>query len=70
MLSTTGELPPDLDTTSIALTVTQPDDHVVVHEVLDEMLQYVTQDGMAMVNACTPTTMTHITANPLSADLL
>jgi len=50
-IHTTSELPPDLDTTSIGLTVTQPDDHVA-NEVLDEMLQYVTQDGMAMVNAC------------------
>jgi len=45
----TSELPPDLDTTSIGLTVTQADDRVI-SEVLDEMLQYVTHDGMVMVN--------------------
>ena len=45
---TASELPPDLNTTSIGLTVIQSDDRVV-NEVLDEMLQYVTPDGMAMV---------------------
>jgi hypothetical protein len=50
---TTNEIPPDLDTTAIGLTVTEPDDRLV-NEVLDEMRQYVTQDGMAMVNTCHP----------------
>jgi hypothetical protein len=45
---TTDEFPADLDTTSIGLTITQPDVHVV-DSVLDEMLQYTTQDGITMV---------------------
>ncbi len=45
----TSELPPDLDITSIGLTVTQTDNRVI-NEVLDEMLQYVTHNGMVMVN--------------------
>ena len=45
----TSELPPDLDTTSIGLTVTQTENRVI-NEVLDEMLQYVTHDGMVKVN--------------------
>lgn len=45
----TREPPPDLDTTSIGLTVTQADNRVI-GEILDEMLQYVTHDGMVMVN--------------------
>ncbi|KAH9959299.1 Haloacid dehalogenase-like hydrolase-domain-containing protein [Russula dissimulans] len=39
--------PEDLDTTSIGLTVTQPDDHVV-NSVLDEMLHFVREDGITM----------------------
>ncbi|SRR6266446_1600367 len=50
---TTDRFPADLDTTSIGLTVTQPDDHVV-QSVLDEMLQYLTGDGITMVNRCHP----------------
>ena len=65
---TASELPPDLDTTSIGLTVIQPDDRVV-NEVLDEILQYVTPDGMAMVNTCHPL-VTHTSANPPATDLL
>jgi hypothetical protein len=42
-----------MDTTSIGLTVTQPDDQVV-QSVLDEMLQYLTGDGITMVNRCHP----------------
>jgi hypothetical protein len=60
----TIELPPDLDTTSIGFTVTQTDNRVI-NEVLDEMLQYVTHDGMVMVNPTTPTTTARTTANPL-----
>jgi hypothetical protein len=37
----------------MGLTITQPDVHVV-HSVLDEMLQYITQDGITMVIACHP----------------
>jgi hypothetical protein len=44
-----------MDTTSIGLMVTQPDDHVV-QSVLDEMLQYLTGDGITMVNSCHPST--------------
>ncbi|KAH9025493.1 HAD-like domain-containing protein [Lactarius hengduanensis] len=43
---TTDEFPPDLDTTSIGLMVTQPDDHVF-DSVMDEMLQYTSEDGIA-----------------------
>jgi len=50
---TTDHFPADMDTTSIGLMVTQPDDHVV-QSVLDEMLQYLTGDGIAMVNSCRP----------------
>ena len=39
----------DLDTTSVALMVTQPDDHVF-DSVMDEMLQYTTSDGIMMVS--------------------
>jgi hypothetical protein len=38
-----------MDTTSVGLTVTQPDDHVV-QSVLDEMLQNLTGDGITKVN--------------------
>lgn len=44
---TTDEFPPDLDTTSIGLMVTQPDDHVF-DSVMDEMLQYRTSDRITM----------------------
>lgn len=47
-LFTTDEFPEDLDTTSIGLMITQTDDHVV-HSVLDEMLQCMTEDGINMV---------------------
>ncbi|KAI9455354.1 HAD-like domain-containing protein [Lactarius psammicola] len=43
---TTDEFPPDLDTTSIGLMITQPDDHVF-DSVMDEMLQYTSEDGIA-----------------------
>jgi hypothetical protein len=52
---TTDRFPPDMDTTSIGLTVTQPDDHVV-QSVLDEMLQYLTGDGITMVSSRHPHT--------------
>ncbi|KAH9959682.1 hypothetical protein BC827DRAFT_1156239 [Russula dissimulans] len=39
--------PEDLDTTSIGLTVTQPDDHVV-NSVLNEILHFVREDGITM----------------------
>ncbi|KAI9461528.1 Haloacid dehalogenase-like hydrolase-domain-containing protein [Russula earlei] len=41
------KFPEDLDTTSIGLTVVHPDDHVV-NSVLDEMLQFVREDGITM----------------------
>ncbi|KAH9054308.1 HAD-like domain-containing protein [Lactarius vividus] len=44
---TTDEFPPDLDTTSVALMVTQPDDQVF-ESVMDEMLQYMTTDHIPM----------------------
>lgn len=44
-----------MDTTSIGLTVTQPDHHVV-QSVLDEMLQYLTGDGITMVSSHHPHT--------------
>jgi hypothetical protein len=40
-----------MDTTSIGLTVTHPDDDHVVHSVMDEMLQYTTEDGITTVKA-------------------
>ncbi|KAI9455353.1 HAD-like domain-containing protein [Lactarius psammicola] len=43
---TTDEYPADLDTTSIGLMLTQPDDHVF-DSVMDEMLQYTSEDGIA-----------------------
>ena len=46
---TTDEFPPDLDTTSIGLMVTQPDDHVF-NSVMDEMLHYATSDRITMVS--------------------
>ena len=49
-LFTTDEYPPDLDTTSVGLMITQTDDDVV-HSVLDEMLQYMTEDGINMVKS-------------------
>ena len=51
-LFTTDEYPQDLDTTSVGLMITQPDDDVV-HSVLDEMLQYMTKDGINMVKFIT-----------------
>ena len=50
---TTDRFPADMDTTSIGLMVTQPDDHVV-QSVLDEMLQNLTGDGIAMVSRFYP----------------
>ena len=47
---TTDEFPPDLDTTSIGLVVTQPDDDHVFDSVMDEMLQYMTSDRITMVS--------------------
>ncbi|KAH9034150.1 HAD-like domain-containing protein [Lactarius hengduanensis] len=44
---TTDEFPPDLDTTSVGLMVTQPDDQVF-DSVMDEMLQYTTTDRILM----------------------
>ncbi|KAI9437652.1 HAD-like domain-containing protein [Lactarius indigo] len=44
---TTDEFPPDLDTTSVGLMVTQPDDQVF-DSVMDEMLQYTTTDRIPM----------------------
>lgn len=66
---TTDRFPADLDTTSIGLMVTQPDDHVV-QSVLDEMLQYLTGDGITMVNSChpNPSEPTPVT-KPFAADL-
>lgn len=43
---TTDEFPPDLDTTSVGLMVTQPDDDVF-NSIMDEMLQYTSPDGIA-----------------------
>jgi hypothetical protein len=45
---TTDEYPSDMDTTSIGLMMTQPDDHVF-NSVMDEMLRYTSQDGIQMV---------------------
>ena len=45
---TTAEYPADLDTTSIGLMVTQPEGHVF-DSVMDEILQYMSEDGIAMV---------------------
>ncbi|KAH9034151.1 HAD-like domain-containing protein [Lactarius hengduanensis] len=44
---TTDEFPPDLNTTSVGLMVTQPDDQVF-DSVMDEMLQYTTTDRILM----------------------
>ncbi|KAH9069725.1 hypothetical protein EDB83DRAFT_396449 [Lactarius deliciosus] len=44
---TTDEFPFDLDTTSVGLMVTQPDDHVF-DSVMNEMLQYTTTDRIPM----------------------
>jgi hypothetical protein len=48
---TTNVFPADMDTTSIGLTVTHPDDDDVVHSVMDEMLQYTTEDGITTVSS-------------------
>ncbi|KAH9007989.1 hypothetical protein EDB83DRAFT_2323490 [Lactarius deliciosus] len=45
---TTDKFPPVLDTTSVGLMVTQPDDHVF-DSVMDEMLQYTTTDRIPMM---------------------
>ena len=58
-----------MDTTSVALTVTQQDDHVV-QSVLDEMLQYLTGDGITMVNGRHPHTVPPSLAKLFLADLL
>ncbi|KAJ6617998.1 Haloacid dehalogenase-like hydrolase-domain-containing protein [Mycena sp. CBHHK59/15] len=42
---TTEEFPFDLDTTSLALTVTKPDS-MLVHSIINEMLEYVNKDGI------------------------
>jgi len=46
---TTDEYPSDLDTTSVGLILTQPEDHVF-DSVMDEMLQYTSEDGIATVS--------------------
>lgn len=46
---TTDEYPCDMDTTSFGLMMDQPDDRVV-NSVMDEMLQYTSQDGITMVS--------------------
>ena len=56
-----------MDTTSVGLMVTQPDDHVV-QSVLDEILQYLTGDGITMVNGCH--LYTTVVAEQFSADVL
>jgi hypothetical protein len=45
---TTEAYPLDLDTTSLYLTVIKRDDDVV-HSVMDEMLEYVNDDGIVEV---------------------
>ena len=47
---TTDEYPADLDTTSLGLMVTHPDDHVF-NSVMDEILQYTSEDGIALVSS-------------------
>ena len=59
--------PEDLDTTAIGLTVTQPEEHVV-DSVMDEMLQYTTEDGIIMVKMPIPGTRNAV--KPVLADLL
>jgi len=46
---TTEEFPPDLDTTAIGLTVLKYDKDIV-HSVMDEMLEYVSADGIIQVS--------------------
>ena len=48
-LLTTETYPNDLDTTSLALTVTECGEKVV-HWILDERLGYINEDGIVMVN--------------------
>jgi hypothetical protein len=50
-----GGYPEDLDTTSIGLTVAQPEDHTV-DSVMDDMLRYTTEDGIIMVKTPIPDT--------------
>lgn len=47
-LLTTAEFPYDLDTTSLAMTILQPD-REVVEAVLEEMLEYRNEDGIILV---------------------
>lgn len=47
-LLATETYPNDLDTTSLALIATDCD-HEVVNSVLDEMLEFVNEDGIVMV---------------------
>ena len=46
---TTEEFPPDLDTTSLGLTVLKYDKDIV-HSVMDEMLGYANADGIIQVS--------------------
>ncbi|KAI0301025.1 HAD-like domain-containing protein [Multifurca ochricompacta] len=64
---TTDEFPADLDTTSIGLMVTQPDDHVF-DSVMDEMLRHMTEDGISMTyfDAERPRTDPIVSLNVLS----
>jgi hypothetical protein len=45
---TTEQFPVDLDTTSLALSITKPDTSIV-HSVMDEMLEYLNSDGIIQV---------------------
>lgn len=46
---TTNDFPPDLDTTSVGLMITQPDDNVF-DSVMNEMLEYTNSDNIMMVS--------------------
>lgn len=65
---TTDEFPPHLDTTSVGLMITQPDDHVF-DSVMGEMLQCTSQDGITTVNGRSHTRRCAV-AKPLLTDLL
>ena len=66
---TTDEFPPDLDTTSIGLMITQPDDQVF-DSVMNEMLEYTNSDSITMVSRSQHSISRSTDAEPLTADIL
>lgn len=56
---TSDAYPDDLDTTSLGL-LTMPPDSEIVHSILDEMLDYIDEDGNVQVRCQRPSSQTTV----------